>query len=156
MNDEKRKVLTLCIIYQHPRVLLGMKKRGFGEGRWNGFGGKVQAGESVEEAARREVEEEASLKILNMEKAGVIDFRFVGEPGILEVHIFRADKFTGEPQESDEMRPVWFNISDIPFDSMWPDDRLWFSLFLAGKKFKGEFLFQGDNKIVEYKLEELT
>ncbi|CAN0505072.1 unnamed protein product, partial [Ectocarpus sp. 12 AP-2014] len=32
-------------------ILLGMKKRGFGEGKWNGFGGKVESGESVEEAA---------------------------------------------------------------------------------------------------------
>jgi hypothetical protein len=38
-----KKILTLTIIYQHPRVLLGMKKRGFGAGRWNGFGGKVAA-----------------------------------------------------------------------------------------------------------------
>ena len=37
-----KKLLTLTIIYQHPKVLLGMKKRGFGAGRWNGFGGKVE------------------------------------------------------------------------------------------------------------------
>lgn len=150
-----RKILTLCIICDRERLLLGMKKRGFGEGRWNGFGGKVQAGESIETAARREVEEEAGLKVLNMEKAGVIDFEFVDDPEILEVHIFRADKFTGEPQESDEMRPEWFNISDIPFNSMWPDDRHWFPLFLAGKKFRGEFLFKGQDTIVEHKLMEL-
>lgn len=39
------KLLTL--------VLLGMKKRGFGAGKWNGFGGKVQPGETIEEAARQ-------------------------------------------------------------------------------------------------------
>ncbi|CAN0403706.1 unnamed protein product, partial [Ectocarpus sp. 8 AP-2014] len=42
-------------------ILLGMKKRGFGEGKWNGFGGKVESGESVEEAAKRELMEEAGL-----------------------------------------------------------------------------------------------
>ncbi|MEK7607017.1 MAG: DNA mismatch repair protein MutT, partial [Patescibacteria group bacterium] len=40
----ERKLLTLCFIHQSPRILLGMKKRGFGAGRWNGFGGKVEAG----------------------------------------------------------------------------------------------------------------
>eukprot|EP00051_Salpingoeca_urceolata_P006046 m.80347 g.80347 ORF g.80347 m.80347 type:complete len:91 (+) comp14659_c1_seq3:1046-1318(+) len=39
------------------RVLLGLKKRGFGQGKLNGFGGKVEAGETVAEAAARELEE---------------------------------------------------------------------------------------------------
>lgn len=47
------KLLTLVMVVQPGRVLLGMKKRGFGVGRWNGFGGKVQAGETIEDAARR-------------------------------------------------------------------------------------------------------
>lgn len=48
-----RKLLTLVLVVQPGRVLLGMKKRGFGAGKWNGFGGKVQTGESIEQAARR-------------------------------------------------------------------------------------------------------
>lgn len=47
------RLFTLVLVVQPPRVLLGMKKRGFGAGLWNGFGGKVQPGESIEEAARR-------------------------------------------------------------------------------------------------------
>lgn len=47
------KLFTLVLVVQPQRVLLGMKKRGFGAGLWNGFGGKVQPGESIEEAARR-------------------------------------------------------------------------------------------------------
>lgn len=52
---ENKKILTLCIIHQENKVLIGMKKRGFGEGRWNGFGGKVQENETIEEAAKREL-----------------------------------------------------------------------------------------------------
>lgn len=47
------KLLTLVLVVQPGRVLLGMKKRGFGAGKWNGFGGKVQPGETIEQAARR-------------------------------------------------------------------------------------------------------
>lgn len=47
------KLLTLVLVVQPGRVLLGMKKRGFGVGKWNGFGGKVQLGETIEEAAKR-------------------------------------------------------------------------------------------------------
>lgn len=47
--------LQLAIVNQGGRVLLGEKKRGFGEGYFNGFGGKVEAGETVQQAAIREV-----------------------------------------------------------------------------------------------------
>ena len=60
--------MTLYIITRDERVLLGMKKRGFGEGRWNGFGGKLHEGETCEEAALRELEEESGLKATSMEK----------------------------------------------------------------------------------------
>lgn len=48
-----RQVLTLAFVEKGDQVLLGMKKRGFGHGRWNGFGGKVEAGENVRDAAAR-------------------------------------------------------------------------------------------------------
>ena len=63
-----KKLLTLCIIYQYPKVLLGMKKRGFGAGRFNGFGGKVENGESIEEAAKREVVEEVGLNVKSLKE----------------------------------------------------------------------------------------
>lgn len=47
------KLLTLLFVVESDRVLLGMKKRGFGAGRWNGFGGKVDRDETIEEAAKR-------------------------------------------------------------------------------------------------------
>ena len=49
----KNKLLTLVLVCNETQVLLGMKKRGFGEGRWNGFGGKVESGETITEAAIR-------------------------------------------------------------------------------------------------------
>ncbi|MBI5817193.1 MAG: 8-oxo-dGTP diphosphatase [Candidatus Yonathbacteria bacterium] len=136
-----KKLLTLCIIHQYPRVLLGMKKRGFGEDRWNGFGGKVEAEETIEEAAKREVGEEVGIKPTEMIKKGIINFEFENDPKILEVHIFDVTKWSGEPKESEEMRPRWFDIEEIPFDQMWPDDEHWIPLFLKGSKFHGNFLF---------------
>ncbi|XP_063284996.1 oxidized purine nucleoside triphosphate hydrolase isoform X2 [Pelobates fuscus] len=123
------KLLTLVLVVQPPRILLGMKKRGFGVGLWNGFGGKVQTGETIEEAAK--------------------------STELLDVHVFRADNFTGEPTESDEMRPQWFDLEKIPFDGMWPDDIYWFPLLLQKKKFLGYFKFEGHDKILNYTLEEV-
>ena len=130
-----------------------MKKRGFGAGRWNGFGGKVEAGETLEDATKRELLEEAGISVASLDKVGHIEFEFASDPDILEVNIFRADNFEGEPIESEEMKPQWFHVDKIPFDKMWPDDKYWMPLFLAGKKFKGRFVFEGQDKILEHKLE---
>ena len=145
MKSETRKILTLCVIHEHPRVLLGMKKRGFGAGRWNGFGGKVEDGESIEDAVIREVREEVGLDVGRVSemprKQGIIEFTFQNDPQILEVHIFKCGEWSGDPIETEEMRPQWFMIDEIPFGQMWPDDLYWMPLFLKGKKFKGKFLF---------------
>lgn len=135
-----KKVLTLCIIHQHPRVLLGMKKRGFGAGRWNGFGGKIEGNESIEEAAKREIKEEIGVEIKDLKKKGIINFEFKDKSEAVEVHIFKSKNFYGIIIESEEMKPQWFHIDEIPFKDMWPDDIYWMPLFLKGKKFKGKFI----------------
>lgn len=156
-----KRILTLCIIHQHPKVLLGMKKRGFGAGRWNGFGGKVEEGESIEQAAIRELEEESGIKALNFEKVGILDFSFQENNEDLEMHIFSIKNFEGEIIESEEMKPEWFFLDEIPFAQMWSDDLLWMPLFLSGKKFKGKFLFDKPStkeyaaKIINHELKEL-
>lgn len=48
-----KKVLTLIFVLKPGQVLLGYKKRGFAEGRWNGFGGKVEPGETIVQGAKR-------------------------------------------------------------------------------------------------------
>ncbi|NWW95342.1 8ODP triphosphatase, partial [Rhynochetos jubatus] len=149
------RLFTLVLVVQPPRVLLGMKKRGFGAGLWNGFGGKVQPGESIEEAARRELLEESGLTVDTLQKMGQITFEFVGNSELMEVHIFRADHFHGEPTESEEMRPQWFQLDEVPFNHMWADDIYWFPLLLQKKLFRGYFKFQGQDTILEHTLKEV-
>ena len=88
----KNKLLNLCLIRDSEKILLGMKKRGFGIGRWNGFGGKINDNESMEEAAKREIMEESNIKAKELELMGIIEFEFQGDPQILEVHIFYFSK----------------------------------------------------------------
>ncbi|HLC49373.1 MAG TPA: 8-oxo-dGTP diphosphatase [Candidatus Andersenbacteria bacterium] len=151
-----KKILTLCLIRKDDQILLGMKKRGFGAGRWNGFGGKVASKETIEDAMRRETMEEAGIEIVDATKIGILEFTFESNPDTLEVHIFNATSFTGEPQETEEMKPKWFHINEIPFDTMWADDIHWFPLFLEGKKFTGKFLFDSEgNTIIKQELQEV-
>lgn len=153
---QNKKLLTVLVVHQHPRVLLGMKKRGFGMGKWNGIGGKVEPDETIEAAALRELKEEIGIEVANghIEKSGVLDFSWQGKPDILQVHFFKASHFEGEPQESEEMKPQWFHHQEIPYDTMWPDDKYWMPMLLAGKKFEGKFLFDGDNNILEHEIKE--
>jgi 8-oxo-dGTP diphosphatase/2-hydroxy-dATP diphosphatase len=148
----RKRILTLCIIHKDSKILLGMKKRGFGTGFWNGFGGKVKKGESIEEAAKRETKEEIGVVPLDLKKMGILRFQFKGELEILEVHVFSCSNFVGEIKETEEMMPKWFKIEQIPFNQMWPDDKYWLPLLLEGKNFRGKFYFEG-RKLVDYQIE---
>jgi len=152
-RELKPKVLTLCLTLKDNAVLLGMKKRGFGEGRWNGFGGKIENGETLFEAARREMIEESGLIAEEMEERGSIDFHFMDTGKLLEVHMFEVLKYSGEIMETEEMKPQWFNLEEIPFHSMWADDPYWIPLFLKKKKFKGRIIFANTDKILNQEIE---
>jgi len=139
-----------------------MKKVRFGKGKWNGFGGHVEPGESIEDAARRETKEEAGIVVEDLEKIGVNEFRYLNgaggakDPDVHEVHIFRATRFSGTPTESDEMRPAWFDDDKLPFDAMWPSDRLWYPLFLTGQKFKGTIVYSDYETIMSHVIDKIS
>ncbi|CAO3654247.1 unnamed protein product [Mucor hiemalis] len=80
----KQLTLVLVIDEKEEKMLLGMKKRGFGAGKFNGFGGKVEPGESIEEGARRELLEEAEIEAVDMTKIGINLFAFTDDPVGLE------------------------------------------------------------------------
>lgn len=157
-----KKQLTLCIPIKDDKVLLGMKKRGFGSGRWNGFGGKMEEGETIEQATLRELDEEVGIKDGKLSKAGILEFSFENDEKILQVHIFKLTDFSDNPIETEEMRPEWFSVKEIPFSQMWSDDEYWFPLLLSDKLFEGEFLFDKPSdaeysaKIISQKLEEVS
>lgn len=149
-REVKAKPYTLVFPFNGTQVLLGMKKRGFGVGKLNGFGGKVEKGESFVEGARRELTEECGLRATEMEECGVLWFYFDDKPGeAMEVHVFRTAKYEGAVTESDEMRPFWFHQDQMPFDRMWADDQRWWPLLLNRQWFVGRFWFQSDQKTID-------
>src|SRR4030042_6059440 len=104
MENEKNKIIqTVCIVHRNSDILLGMKKRGFGEEKWNGFGGKLKDNENIFDGAKRELKEETGIEVNNLEEMGVIDFQFENNPEeILEVHFLKGADFSGEPAETEE------------------------------------------------------
>lgn len=142
---------TLCFLVTERKILLGMKKTGFGQGKYNGFGGKIQQGETVRHATVRELEEESGIKVKEeqLELVGTLDFIFPASPQLRhDVHIFLARIWQGQPVETEEMKPQWFLFSDIPYDEMWQDDLYWLPKVLAGEKITGTVLFADNNEDV--------
>ncbi|KAH8550479.1 NUDIX hydrolase domain-like protein [Umbelopsis sp. PMI_123] len=145
-----KKQLTLVFVLDetNKKILLGMKKRGFGQGRFNGFGGKLEKGETVVQGAHRELEEEAFVTTPELHRVGMLLFTFENDPTAMEVHVFYANKYDGEPKESEEMKPEWFSYNDIPYDVMWPDDKYWLPTMLQGKRFIGRYDFLEDQTTI--------
>ncbi len=154
-NTTEVKEMTLGFLVKDNKVLLAMKKRGFGVGRWNGIGGKLEVNESPESAMKREANEEINIKIQSFRTAGSIIFYDSGnvdyKKKALKVYLYIIDKWDGIPKESEEMRPQWFDIKELPFRDMWNDDRYWLETVLSGKSITSEFLIdEANNKILEY------
>ncbi|OHA10030.1 MAG: hypothetical protein A3H71_00555 [Candidatus Sungbacteria bacterium RIFCSPLOWO2_02_FULL_48_13b] len=143
---------TLCIVVDGGRVLLGEKKTGWGQGDWNAFGGRVEAGESNEQAMSRELFEEVGLRAVLSRPCGKIigDFQPSGEQAT--VHLYIVSAFAGEPHESDEMRPQWFSADNLPLDRMWKGDRLWFQGVIAGKSVYGHIHYADEREFISSNL----
>lgn len=146
---------TLCIpLLGSPTsaVLLGLKKKGFGEGKYVGFGGKIEAGESIPQAARRELEEESGLQVRleHLEAGGILTFVFPDKPEWdHRVHLFLVREWQGQPCECEEIQPAWFRLDEIPYDRMWDDCRYWLPPALAGTFVSAHFTYATDNQTVE-------
>ncbi|MBU2577088.1 MAG: 8-oxo-dGTP diphosphatase [Nanoarchaeota archaeon] len=149
------RIETLVIIHQKPRVLLAMKKQRFGVGHYNGFGGGLEEGETLQECAIRETREEAGIGISELKYMGKILFKFLDrDEQDHEVHFYKTTNYEGEPKETEEMAPIWFEQDSLPYNEMWIDDKYWMPLLLEDKKFLGEFHFTKDG-IGYHKLNEV-
>lgn len=138
------QIVSLALCVRDDEILLAMKKRGFGEGFWNGAGGKPDPGETVEQAMIRECQEEIAITPTEYDKVAIHTFEMDENQKFytnIEAHVFLVTKWDGGPTESEEMAPKWFKKTEIPYEQMWQDDVLWLPLVLRGKKLETSFVF---------------
>lgn len=136
---------TLVFVFNEKnQILLAMKKRGFGVGKWNGAGGKVESGETLVAAAVREVLEETAIQLApeNLVSSALLHFYFSDHPEWnQDVSVFLIHNYSGAFVETDEMRPQWFSLDEIPYHDMWEDDIYWLPRVIDGEKVEFEFYF---------------
>ena len=94
---------------------------------WSLPKGHIEAGESPEDAALREVLEETGIKSSITRSLGVIDFWFMAEGKRIHktVHHFLFSELSGtlEPQVSEVDDVKWFPLDDIAKTLAYPDER---------------------------------
>lgn len=138
-------IATLAIIVKDGKVLLGLKKRGrIGKGTVNGPGGHMEDIDlTVEDCIARETLEELGIVLLpeKLEKVAVITFYSGGKPDF-KVHVFKTDAFRGEPCETEDMVPGWYDIDNLPISSMLESDKTWFPQLIQGEKFNANVYYR--------------
>lgn len=154
LKNFKLGIRVVCYLLKDGKVLLGKRKEGMGTGNYVGIGGKLEGGETEVDAVIREMQEEISVTPIEFERKGSVKFFFPEkEKWNQEVVLFTCTKWEGEPTESEEIIPEWFNVSSLPYEGMWDDAPLWIPKVLNGESINGIFVYDETNsKVKEYEL----
>lgn len=60
-----------------------------------------------------------------------------------------TEEYSGETEETEEARPEWFQIKEMPYEDMWPDDEVWMPKMFDGEKFEAVFRFSEDGSRIK-------
>lgn len=132
---------TLLLMIKDGKILLGEKKKGFGKGKLNGPGGKIEPGETPEQGMIRETREEVGITPTKYKEMGTVEFVewYKGEEQNVIFYLYVATEYEGKLKESDELKPYWFDLDNIPYDKMFEDDLYWMPIVLEGNKIQAFF-----------------
>ena len=124
-------------------VLRNRKPDDIHAGKWNGLGGKFEAGETPETCVIREVREESGLSIVDPHLHGLVMF-----PGFKQtdwyVFVFSASNFTGELIESPEGSLAWIDDDLLVSLPLWPSDRFFLGWMQKSAFFSACFFYEGE------------
>lgn len=82
-------------------------------GVWEFPGGKVEEGETLENALIREFKEEIGIQITRIEFFLEIKKEFIEKNILLILHTFRIDEFIGEPRGCENQTIRWVSIDTL-------------------------------------------
>ena len=153
--QKETKHMTICFLLKRSddgriKTCLGEKKRGYRVGKLNGPGGKIEEGETPKDCVIRETSEEFGICLNSIREAGEIIYEGIDK--IHHCYIFVSNEWQGNPTETEEMKPDWFDVENIPFERMGKTDPLWLTEVLNGKSVEAKFRFDKVGNLSSRKL----
>jgi 8-oxo-dGTP diphosphatase len=153
-NKANMKLATLCYVIDKKSdstlmIYRNKKKNDYHEGKWNGLGGKFEPGESPEECAIREIEEESGLKVKSVIMKGFITFPLFDGIEDWYVFLFTADDFSGELIDSPEGQLEWIKNEELTEINLWDGDKIFIPWLFNDKFFSAKFNYK-DGKFVDH------
>jgi 8-oxo-dGTP diphosphatase len=146
------KLATLCYLRNNSRTLMMHRVKRAGDmhyGKWNGLGGKLQAGESPEECVMREVKEESGLIIENPRLKGFLTFPSFDEWDDWYVFVFTAQGFSGELQDTPEGHLEWIDNEKLTALDLWEGDHVFLPWLDKPGMFSAKFIYK-NGKLSEH------
>ena len=144
----------LLFVVRGGEALLIHKKRGLGAGKINAPGGRIEPGEIARGGGDpRDARGGLRRRPRPRRRRGHLRFQFTDGYALA-----RATFSPPTPARASRTRPTrpsrsGLRSTRIPFDAMWADDRLWIPLMLAGRPFRGRFVFDGE-RMLDHEMEE--
>lgn len=141
---------TLCYVRTGGKTLMMHRNKRPDDvhlGKYNGLGGKFEAGESPEECVVREVLEESGLTI-RPQLRGVMTFPQFAKGRDWYCFLYTAAEFTGELRpDCPEGDLVWVPNAEVLSLPLWPGDKIFLSWLDQPKFFSGKFNYENGHLI---------
>ena len=139
------QLATLCYIFKDDEILMlhrTKKAQDIHKGKWNGLGGKFEAGETPEQCVIREVLEESGLRLIAPQMRGFLTFPKFAKGRDWYVFLFTAEEFNGELATSAEGDLKWINKSDLFELNLWEGDKIFLPYLFRDGFFSGRFNYE--------------
>lgn len=148
------KLATLCYVMDKNNNSTLMihrikKENDYHEDKWNGLGGKFEAGEGPEDCAIREIKEESGLLVKSPRMHGFITFPHFDGIDDWYVFIFTADEFEGNLIDSPEGRLEWIPNDKLTRLNLWEGDKIFLEWLCQDKFFSAKFNYE-NGKYIDY------
>lgn len=141
------KLATLCYVidkYNNSTLMIHRikKENDYHEGKWNGLGGKFEAGESPEECAVREIKEESGLIVKSLRLCGFITFPNFDGIEDWYVFIFTVNDFEGTLIDSTEGKLEWIANNKVTELNLWEGDKIFLEWLYHDNFFSAKFNYE--------------
>lgn len=111
MEKTIRKAAKCFLIQENKVVAICYKSGNKKEGYYDIPGGKIEKGETAEQAAIREMKEETGIEVGNLERRGSLIIEYPTRELIFD--IFITHTYQGEPKETEDNFSTWIDIEQL-------------------------------------------